>query len=81
MRHINLIPKLSWYMAPLRVISSDGTETVSSTWILNEDGSHKYEFWLKEENEEFYYLSRSFNDGTEYVIEVFKDKFDIEDYK
>lgn len=68
-------------MAPMRVIAPDGSETSVSAWLMNEDGKQKYEFWLKEENDEFYWLSRSFNDGTEHVVEVFKDKFDIEDFE
>lgn len=81
MRHVNLVPKLSWYGAPSQIIGFDGREkSRSMCWITNDDGKQKYEFWLEREDEQFYFLVREFNDGSKQIIEVIKDKFDLEDY-
>jgi len=81
MRHINLIPNLSWYFAPAKIIKEDGFEENIQIWILNEDGKATYEFWLKEETEELFILSREYEDKTRMEVKVFKDKFRLEDYK
>lgn len=80
MRHIWLIPKDSWYMAPMRLVEPGKPDIQSQITLSSDQGDTKYEFWLEREDEEFYHLIREYNDGSKVFVEVFKHKFDIEDY-